>query len=299
MVMTHAQPTRLQAWLMAARLPTLPAAVVPVVVAVGLSLPRADFPWLTALVTLLASLLIQIGTNFANDYYDAQKGADTAERLGPTRVTAAGLIPARAVLAATVLVFALAALCGVYLISVGGWPILLIGVLSIAAGVAYTAGPFPLGYHGLGEVFTFIFFGLVAVIGSDYLFSGSWRLVAFWAALPVALLVTAIIVVNNLRDEPTDRKAGKRTTAVRYGRVFARSEFSLLVILAFLTAPIAWLWAGEAPYSMAAWLTMPLALNLIERVGKDNGRMLNRSLVGSGRLQLIFGTLFALGLALG
>jgi 1,4-dihydroxy-2-naphthoate octaprenyltransferase len=292
-------PTRLQAWLMAARLPTLPAAVVPVIVAAGLSLPRADFPWLTALATLVASLLIQIGTNFANDYFDAQKGADTAERLGPTRVTAAGLIPARTVLFATILVFALAALCGVYLITVGGWPILLIGVLSIAAGVLYTAGPYPLGYNGLGEVFTFIFFGLIAVIGSDYLFSGSWRLVAFWASLPVALLVTAIIVVNNLRDEPTDRKAGKRTTAVRFGQKWARSEFSILVLLAFLTAPLAWLWAAEAPYSAAAWLTMPMALTLMERVGKDNGRQLNRSLVGAGRLQLIFGLLYAVGLALG
>jgi 1,4-dihydroxy-2-naphthoate polyprenyltransferase len=292
-------PTRLQAWIMAARLPTLPAAVVPVIVAAGLSLPRTDFPWLTALVTLLASLLIQIGTNFANDYFDAKKGADTAERLGPTRVTAAGLIPPRTVLVATILVFALAALCGAYLITVGGWPILLIGVLSIAAGVLYTAGPYPLGYNGLGEVFTFIFFGLVAVIGSDYLFSGSWRLVAFWASLPVALLVTAIIVVNNLRDEPTDRKAGKRTTAVRFGQKFARNEFAILVLLAYLTAPLAWLWAGEAPYSAAAWLTMPLALTLIERVGKDSGRQLNRSLVGAGRLQLFFGLLFAVGLALG
>ncbi|WP_322510934.1 1,4-dihydroxy-2-naphthoate polyprenyltransferase [Chloroflexus sp.] len=294
-----APPSRLKVWLMAARPATLPAAVVPVLVGSALAFSAGQFQPLVMLAALLGALFIQIGTNLANDYFDAKKGADTSERLGPPRVTQLSLLPAKTVLAAALISFGIAALAGIYLIAVAGWPILVIGLLSIAAGILYTAGPFPLGYNGLGDLFTFVFFGLVAVIGTDYAHTGQFRWVALWAALPVAMLVTAILVVNNLRDAPTDRKAGKRTLAVIFGERFARSEFAALVIGAFVLLPLAWMWGGESPFTLLAWLTAPMALNLIDFVNRERGRALNKALVGTGRLHLIFGVLFAVGLALG
>lgn len=292
-------PGGVKTWLMAIRVPTLPAAVVPVLVGSATALADGFFRPLAFVAALLASLLIQIGTNLANDYFDHAKGADTEERLGPVRVTQSGLIPPATVRNAMILCFALAALCGVYLIYVGGWPILLIGVLSIAAGVLYTGGPFPLGYNGLGDVFTFVFFGVVAVMGTDYLHTGQFRGVAFLASLPVAMLVTAIIVVNNLRDAPTDRKAGKRTLAVIFGERFARTEYALLVIGAFLILPVVWMWGGASPFSMLAWLSAPLAMPLLDTVGKAHGKTLNAALRGTARLHMLFGALLALGLLIG
>lgn len=293
------QPGPLKTWLMAIRVPTLPAAVVPVLVGSATALADGFFkPW-AFLAALAAALLIQIGTNLANDYFDHQKGADTAERLGPTRVTQSGLIAPATVRNAMLLCFALAALCGAYLVYVGGWPILVIGLLSIASGILYTGGPFPLGYNGLGDLFTFIFFGLVAVVGTDYLHSGAFRWVALLASLPVAMLVTAIIVVNNLRDAPTDRKAGKRTLAVIFGERFARTEYALLVIGAYLVLPVVWMWGGASPFSLLAWLSAPLALPLLDTVGKARGRALNAALRGTARLHMLSGALLALGLLLG
>lgn len=292
-------PGPLKTWLMAVRVPTLPAAVVPVLVGSATALADGFFKPLAFAAALLASLLIQIGTNLANDYFDHEKGADTVERLGPVRVTQSGLIPPATVRNAMILCFALAALCGVYLIYVGGWPILVIGVLSIAAGILYTGGPFPLGYNGLGDVFTFIFFGVVAVMGTDYLHTGQFRGVALLASLPVAMLVTAIIVVNNLRDAPTDARAGKRTLAVIFGERFARTEYALLVLGAFLILPVVWMWGGASPFSMLAWLSAPLAMPLLDTVGKARGKALNAALRGTARLHMFFGALLALGLLIG
>lgn len=281
---------------MAIRVPTLPAAVVPVLVGSALAYRLGDFKPLAMLAALVAALLIQIGTNLANDYFDAQKGADTAERMGPTRVTQSGLIAPNRVRNAMIASFALAALCGLYLVLVGGWPILLIGVLSIGAGVLYTAGPFPLGYNGLGDLFTFIFFGLVAVVGTTYLHSGRFAFAALINSLPVAMLVTAIIVVNNLRDAPTDRKAGKRTMAVIFGERFARTEYALLVLGAYLILPVAMTLRAASPWVLLAWLSSPLAIPLLETVGKARGKALNPALRGTARLHMIFGALFAFGL---
>ncbi|NTU85705.1 MAG: 1,4-dihydroxy-2-naphthoate polyprenyltransferase [Chloroflexales bacterium] len=296
---TAAPPGPIKTWLMAIRVPTLPAAVVPVLVGSATALADGMFHPLAFLAALLASLLIQIGTNLANDYFDHKKGADTAERLGPTRVTQSGLVAPATVRNAMLLCFGLAALCGAYLIYVGGWPILLVGLLSIASGILYTGGPFPLGYNGLGDIFTFIFFGVVAVVGTDYLHTGAFRWVAFLASMPVSMLVTAIIVVNNLRDAPTDRKAGKRTLAVIFGERFARVEYALLVLGAFLSLPVVWLWGGASPFSLLAWLSLPLALPLLELVGKERGKALNAGLRGTGRLHMLFGSLLALGLLIG
>lgn len=295
---TPARPSRARAWVMAARPPTLPAAVVPVLVGTA-AVAHLAFRPLPFLAALLASVLIQVGTNFANDYFDFHKGADTAERLGPVRVTQSGLIAPGTVRNAMVLVFGLAALVGLYLVLVGGWPILLIGLLSIAAGVLYTGGPFPLAYNGLGDLFVFIFFGLVAVCGTAFLHVGGVPAVAWWAALPVALIVTAIIVVNNLRDIDTDRQARKHTLAVLLGRRATRAEYLALLAGAYLLLPAGVLLGYAGAWALLPLLTLPLAVPLVRTVFSVQGRPLNRALAGTGRLHMIFGVLLALGLLLG
>jgi len=295
------QPTvsQLRGWYLAARPATLPAAVVPVLVGVALAIGDGHLRPLVALATLLASLLIQIGTNFANDYYDFVKGTDTPDRLGPTRVTAGGIFAPRQVLGATVLTFGLALLVGLYLVAVGGLPILLIGVLSIAAGFAYTGGPYPLGYNGLGDVFVFAFFGLLAVLGTYFLQVGGITFSAFLATIPVGLLCTNILVVNNLRDVDTDRVAGKRTLAVRIGRAATRQQYALFLLISY-TIPIT-LWQIGATRFFLFWLpflTVPKAFKLGWYVNTQSGRALNRALKDSGQLHLQFGVLFAISLLL-
>ncbi|MBK9711056.1 MAG: 1,4-dihydroxy-2-naphthoate polyprenyltransferase [Kouleothrix sp.] len=292
-----ARPSTAKIWLMAARPPTLPAAVVPVLVGSAAVAGMAFRP-LPFVAALLAAVLIQIGTNFANDYFDFHKGADTAERLGPVRVTQSGLLPPSTVRAAMIVVFGLAALIGLYLVLVGGWPILAIGLLSIAAGVLYTGGPYPLAYHGLGDLFVFVFFGLVAVCGTAYLHTGTVPAAAWFAALPVAMIVTAIIVVNNLRDIDTDRLAGKHTLAVLIGRRATRAEYLALVALAYLLLPLGVLLGLTSAWALLPLLTLPLAVQMVRTVLAEQGRPLNRVLAGTGRLHLLFGALFALGLLL-
>jgi 1,4-dihydroxy-2-naphthoate octaprenyltransferase len=288
-------PSIARSWLMAARPPTLPAAIVPVLVGTA-AVFRLGFRPLPFVAALLAAVLIQVGTNFANDYFDFRRGADTADRLGPVRVTQSGLIAPEKVRRAMALVFGLAALIGVYLVVVGGWPILVIGMLSIAAGVLYTGGPYPLAYHGLGDLFVFIFFGLVAVCGTAYLHTGAVPAVAWFAALPVALIVTAIIVVNNLRDIDTDRLAHKHTLAVLLGRRATRAEYLLQIAGAYLLLPLGPLLGLTSVWTLLPWLTLPLALSLVRTVWTTQGRPLNRALAGTGRLHLLFGMLFAVGL---
>jgi len=292
-----ARPSALRIWLMAARPPTLPAAVVPVLVGTA-AVARLGFLPLAFVAALLAAVLIQIGTNFANDYFDFHKGADTAERLGPVRVTQSGLLAPSTVRSAMVLVFGLAALVGLYLVFVGGWPILVIGLLSIAAGVLYTGGPYPLAYHGLGDLFVFIFFGLVAVCGTAYLHTNMLPSVAWFAALPVALIVTAIIVVNNLRDIDTDRLAHKHTLAVLLGQRATRIEYLLLVAGAYLLLPLGPLLGLTSAWALLPLLTLPIAVALIRTVFTVEGRPLNHALGGTGKLHMLFGVLLAIGLLL-
>jgi 1,4-dihydroxy-2-naphthoate octaprenyltransferase len=284
-------------WLLAARPATLPAAIVPVVVGTAAALhggaPMQVGPFVAALV---AALLIQIGTNLANDVFDFRRGADTAERLGPPRVTQTGLLSQTQVLVATYLTFGLAALVGVYLILVGGWPILVIGLLSILAGLAYTGGPWPIGYHSLGDLFVFAFFGVVAVVGSAYLQTLSITPLAVWASIPVGLLVTAILVVNNLRDIDTDRQVGKITLAVRLGRRGTRIENASCVYGAYLVPPLLWLQGLAGPWCWLPWLSLMLAVPLARFVQRTEGRALNQALKRTGQLHLVFGLLFAAGL---
>ena len=286
-------------WLMAARPATLPASIAPVLVGTAAGVHDGSFILLPFVSALIAAVLIQIGANLANDLFDFEKGADTSERLGPPRVTQQGLASPRQVRLAMILSFSVAVMIGLYLITIGGWPILVIGVLCIAAGLAYTGGPWPLGYHGLGDLFVFLFFGLVAVIGSAYLQTGTLSPTAFAAAIPIGCTVTAILVVNNLRDIETDRRAGKRTLAVRLGAPLTRAQYALLLVLPYVLVAGFAVWGVFPHASWLAWLTLPLAVSLIRTVLRGTeGRALNDVLKGTGQLHLFFGIALAGGLLL-
>ena len=289
----------LRIWVMAARPRTLPAAVAPVLVGTALAAYEHVFHPLRFLAALLGALLIQVGTNLSNDYSDARRGADAEDRLGPVRVTAGGLVPPRQVLFATYISFGLAVLCGVYLIIVAGWVLLVIGAASILAGVAYTGGPKPYGYEGLGEVFVFLFFGIVAVTGSYYVQTTHLNWQAFALAVPVGLLAAGILVVNNIRDIDSDRRAGKRTLAVRMGRRRTRVMFAVIVYLAFMLTPVTWLFGPTTAWLLLPWLTLPMAAPLVRVVqNRTDGPSLNAALAQSGMLQLTFCMLLSAGLLL-
>lgn len=293
-----ANPKSTSAWLLAIRPRTLPAATSPVLVGSGVAYLQNQFEFLPALAALLGALLLQIGANLANDVFDYKKGADTSKRMGPTRVTQAGLLTPRQVLTGMWVTFSLAALIGIYLVWVAGWPIVAIGVASVLAAIAYTGGPYPLGYNGLGEVFVFIFFGPVAVLGTYFVQARSISSLAVWSSIPVGLLITAILVVNNLRDIATDREAGKHTLAVRLGVEGTRIEYRLLVGLAYLL-PLGLSLIGAMPWlANLAWLSIPLGLDMIKRVYTLSGRPLNAVLAGTGQLTLVHSLLLVAGLVL-
>jgi 1,4-dihydroxy-2-naphthoate octaprenyltransferase len=289
----------LRIWLMAARPRTLPAAVAPVLVGTALAATEGTFKWLTFVAAMLGALFIQVGTNLSNDYSDARRGADTEDRLGPVRVTAGGLVPPRQVLVATYVAFGAAVLAGAYLIATAGWELLLVGAASILAGVLYTGGPRPYGYEGLGEVFVFLFFGVVAVAGSYFAQVERVTWEAFVLAVPVGLLAAAILVVNNVRDLETDRRAGKRTLAVRLGRRRARGLYAAMVYGAFLCAALAWLLGSD---ELSAWLllplvVLPLAVPVVRTVrNRTDGPALNGALARTGMLQLVFCALLSAGI---
>jgi 1,4-dihydroxy-2-naphthoate octaprenyltransferase len=286
-------------WLMAARPRTLPAAVAPVLVGTALAGFAHVFHPLRFVAALLSALFIQVGTNLSNDYSDARRGADAEDRLGPVRVTAGGLVPPRQVLIATYVSFGLAVLFGIYLIAVAGWELLLVGAASILAGVAYTGGPRPYGYEGLGEVFVFLFFGIVAVAGSFFVQVERLTWEAFALAVPVGLLASAILVVNNVRDIDSDRRAGKRTLAVRLGRERTRVMYAVIVYLAYLLTPVTWLFGPTTAWVLLPWVTLPLAASVIRIVrNRTDGPSLNGALAQSGMLQLAFCMLLSAGLLL-
>jgi 1,4-dihydroxy-2-naphthoate octaprenyltransferase len=295
---------------MAARPQTLPAAAAPVVVGTAVAVHDGLFAPLPALGALLGALLIQVGTNLANDYFDAVKGADTEDREGFTRVTQSGIIAPERVRLATAFTFGVAVLVGVYLVYVGGVPILVVGVLSIASGVAYTGGPYPLGYHGLGDLFVFVFFGLVAVTGTYYVQAvqvladpltttvptGTVTAAVVVASLPMATLSTAILVVNNVRDLETDRATGKRTLAVRLGYRASRVEYLLCVLSAYAVPLVLWLDGDFGPTVLAPLLTVPYAAVVTRTVFTETGGdALNPALERTGRLLAAYAALFALG----
>jgi 1,4-dihydroxy-2-naphthoate octaprenyltransferase len=292
-----------RAWAMAIRPKTLPAAVAPVLV--GMALAQADgvFSPLPAGAALVAALLIQIGTNLANDYYDYVKGTDMTGRKGPTRVAQSGLISLAHLRTGIAITFILAALVGLYLVITGGWPILAIGVASLISALAYTGGPFPLGYHGLGDLFVFLFFGLAAVCGTYYVQAQSLTPTAMAAvvaaAVPVGALTVAILVVNNLRDIESDQQTGKRTLAVLIGPRYTRLEYVLLLVLSYASPILIWSAGWSSAWALLPWLTLPLALRLARTVYRTTeGSPLNKALAGTANLDLLFSLLFAIGLVL-
>ena len=292
--------SRVRAWILAARPATLPAAVVPVIVGAAAALSDgAKFRGVVFIMTLICALLIQIGTNFANDYSDFARGADTEARLGPVRVTQSGLIEQSSIKRGIILTFGLAVFIGAYLVYVGGWPIAVIGVLSVLSGLAYTGGPYPLGYHGLGDIFVFVFFGVIALTGTAYLQSGHWSQLALWLSIPIGLLVTNILAVNNLRDRQTDIAAGKRTLATRIGDRATRGQYALFTIGAYAVPLVIGLTDPARRMIMLPLISLPLALRRVLVVMKGaSGRDLNPILKRTGRLLLLFGALLAAGAAL-
>lgn len=292
-------PGSFGAWLLAVRPKTLTAGVTPVLVGTAVAAALGPLRWERALLCLVGALLLQIASNLANDVFDHEKGADTAERLGPLRTAQAGLLTPRQLKRGLLVTLGLALLVGVALTALAGWPIVAIGLASMVAAVAYTGGPYPLGYHGLGDVFVFLFFGLIAVTGTTYVQTGQLEPYALLASLAVGALATNLLVVNNVRDRETDVKAGKRTVAVRFGREAALAQYSGLLLIAYLV-PVAVLLLGYAgPIVLLPFATGSLAYRLDRRVRADEGRALNVSLARTAQLLFFHGALFALGIWLG
>lgn len=293
-----ARPSTLQAWILAARPKTLAAAVIPVLVGTAVAIADGSFAAGPALAALVGASLIQIGTNFANDYFDHQKGADTDDRLGPTRVVQSGLISAEQVKWATALTFGASALVGAYLVWLGGWPILAVGIASIISGLAYTGGPYPLGYNGLGDVFVFVFFGLVAVTGTHYVQALELSTTALVASVPIGLLSTAILVVNNYRDVDTDRVAGKRTLAVRLGRRATRWQYAVMVLGAYAVPIVQWAVSDAGAWILLPLVSLPLAVMRVRALWQKSGKQLNVVLAQTAQLLALYGALYAGGFVL-
>jgi len=284
-------------WILASRLKTLPAAISPVLVGVSLAIHDGEFKPFIAFMTLLAAVLIQIGANFANDVYDFLKGSDREDRLGPTRATQSGLIPPENMKKGMCLVFAMAICVGFYLASIGGWPIVWIGLASIASAIAYTGGPYPLGYHGWGDVFVFIFFGIIAVPGTYYLQSGIVSYDSILLGIPLGALSTAILIVNNLRDADTDIKSDKRTLAVRFGKPFVKIEYIVMMVIAFAT-PIYILQFWDEFSLYIILFLLPISIQHIQSLYTKTGEALNEVLVDTAKFLFHFSLLLSIGLIL-
>jgi 1,4-dihydroxy-2-naphthoate octaprenyltransferase len=291
--------SKINIWVQAARPKTLAAAFTPVLVGAAIALHDGAFQAIVTFVALWCAFLIQIGTNFANDYFDFIKGADTDERIGFERATAAGLIAPKTMLQATILVMAIAFFSGLYLVWIGGWTILIIGVLSLIFGILYTGGPFPLGYNGLGDVFVFIFFGIVAVMTTYYVNALEWSEATFWASLAVGALCTNILVINNLRDVEQDAKVGKRTLGVLFGDTALKFEYTLMLALAFAIPPHFHVQLDYAIWIYLPFLSLPLALFHLRKVWTETHKPnLNKVLEQTAQLMAIYGILFSMGVIL-
>src|SRR5690554_6048668 len=286
-----------QNWILAARPKTLPAAVVPVFIGSSIAWKDGLFDLIPASIALLCAILIQVGTNFANDYYDHVKGADNKDRIGFERATSSGWISPKSMLNATFITMTLAFFVGLYLVWHAGWIVLIIGILSLIFGVAYTGGPYPLGYNGLGDVFVFIFFGLIAVMTTYFVQSLQWSEITFWASLAVGALSSNILVVNNLRDVPTDAVTGKRTLGVLFGENILKIEYSILVVLA-LAIPV--LFHVQFEYTVVVlipFIMIPLFGILLKEIWTFTQRQsLNNTLLKTAFAMTLYGVLFSIGI---
>lgn len=289
--------SKLRIWLKAARPQTLAAAFVPVCIGASLAFHDQNFALLPSLAALICAFLIQIGTNFANDYFDFKKGADTDERIGFERATATGLISESTMRNATIITMALAFILGLYLVWHAGWVIFWIGIASLICGVLYTGGPFPLGYNGLGDLFVFIFFGIVAVMGTYYVNALEWSMASFWASLSVGALSTNILVVNNLRDIEQDDKAGKNTLGVLFGENALRWEYLLMLLLALAIPPHFYFQLSYSGIIFLPFLSLPFAVTLLQKIWFEQDKhKLNKALEQTAQYMTLFGILFSAGI---
>ncbi|HEY9077556.1 MAG TPA: 1,4-dihydroxy-2-naphthoate polyprenyltransferase [Anaerolineaceae bacterium] len=293
------QPSRLQRWLMASRPRTLPAAISPVLAGSGIAIGMGKFDLFPALIALFCALMIQIGANMVNDVMDYLNGTDTVGRLGPTRVTQTGLLTPREVFGGILFVFGLAALAGIYMVYLRGWIILAIGAACILAATIYTAGPFPLTKIGLGDLFVLIFFGFFALVGTVFAITGSVPLVAWSSALGVGALATNILVVNNIRDTESDRRAGRRSIPVVFGRHIAELEFSILMLIAYLVPVFQVITQQASLWALLPILSLPPAIKNFHSLRRQPaGRGMNLILAKTAQVELVYSLLLAVGLAL-
>ena len=289
------KPTKMQAFWLAARPKTLPAAIMPVLIGTAVAYHQGVFSFLPALAAMLCALLIQVGTNYSNDLLDYQAGTDNDFRLGPERAVASKWLTEREMLIGTVTVFMATVPLGMYLIFAAGLPVLVIGLLSIAAGIAYTGGPYPLAYNGLGDLFVFIFFGIVATVGTYFVQAERVSMLAFLASLPAGGLTTAILVINNYRDIDTDKTTNKNTLAVILGKAGTRIEYVVLLVISYLIPVILYFIFNFSFWILLPWLTLPLAIQLCRMLFAGmQGKQLNTLLEKTARLTLVYGLLFSI-----
>lgn len=295
---TNKNINKLKNWVLASRPKTLPAAVAPVLIGTSVAYYDNKNNFIAAFVALICSLLIQIGTNFVNDLYDHLKGSDGDDRVGPVRALATGIISVNEMKRAIYLTFGVTFLLGLYLVNLAGWPILIVGILSIASGYSYTAGPYPLAYNGLGDVFVFLLFGVVAVVGTYYVQALQLTELIFIASIPAGALITNILVVNNYRDIDEDRENNKNTLAVIFGEQFSRVQYFLQLLIAYVVPVFIFIKYETSWVILLPLITLPLGIKLFKMLTKLRGEELNKTLELTAKLSVIFSILFSIGFLL-
>lgn len=288
--------SKFDAWILASRPRTLLAAIVPVVIGTAIAIHDSKFNYIASIFALLCSLLIQIGTNFTNDLFDFLKGTDKEERLGPTRAVASGMLSISEMKYGVLLTFGTAFILGLYLVYIGGLNVLLIGVASILAGIAYTAGPFPLAYNGLGDIFVFLFFGFVGTVGTYYVQAHEVSAFVYWASVPVGALITNILVINNFRDREEDKENGKNTLAVLLGAKFTQIQYLSFLILSYAVPVIVYITFKKSVFVFIPLFSLPLAIKLVRMIYTLKGKDLNKTLELTAKLSGIYALLFAIGI---
>jgi len=290
--------SKFDAWILASRPRTLLAAAVPVVVGTSIAVHDNKFDYTASIIAMLCSLLIQIGTNFVNDLFDFLKGTDKADRVGPTRAVASGLITTNEMKLGIILTFGTSFFLGLYLVYIGGWNVLLIGIASILAGIAYTAGPFPLAYNGLGDIFVFLFFGFVGTVGTYYVQAHRVSAFVYWASVPVGALITNILVVNNFRDREQDKLNGKNTLAVILGAKFTQVQYLLFMLVSYSVPFIVYLTFKKSVFVFLPLISLPFSIKLIRMIFTRKGKELNKTLELTAKLSGLYALLFAAGILL-
>lgn len=290
--------SKFDAWILASRPRTLLAAAVPVIVGTSIAVHDNKFDYAASIIALLCSLLIQIGTNFVNDLFDFLKGTDKEDRVGPTRAVATGLITINEMKFGIIFTFGTSFFLGLYLVYIGGWNVLLIGLASICAGVAYTAGPFPLAYNGLGDIFVFLFFGFVGTVGTYYVQAHQVSAFVYWASVPVGALITNILVVNNFRDREQDKLNGKNTLAVILGAKFAQVQYLLFMFISYSVPFVVFLTFKKSLFVFLPLISLPVSLKLIKMIFTLKGKDLNKTLELTAKLSGLYALLFAAGILL-